>query len=175
MDDRHLLVVGAMASGKSTIGRLLAARLGRPLRDSDDDLVSEQGISGRQLADRRGVDALHQWEADHLLRVLAAAAPAVVTPAASVVDDAGCRAAMADHVVIWLRVPPSVLAARLAAAADDHRRRVAGSAGDLAVRREPAFRSVADITVDVGERSADDVADELLSLLPPSVLPRPPS
>ena len=170
MKMNHLVVVGAMASGKSTIGRRLADRLGRPLRDSDDDLVAEQGISGRELADRQGVDALHRWEAGHLLRSLAGASASVVAPAASTVDDARCRAAMAEHVVVWLAAPPSVLAARRGAAGDDHRRGVAPGEGDLVALRAAAFRSVADIVVDVTEPSADEVVEAVLALLPPSVL-----
>jgi shikimate kinase len=164
METVHLVVVGPMASGKSTVGRLLAERLGRPLRDSDDDLVVELGISGRQLAARDGVDALHRWEADHLLRALADPTPAVVAAAASTVDDARCRAALGGHLVVALVALRSVLAARLSEAGNDagHRRPVDPGEGDLAARRAAAFRSVADIVVDVGDDPPDAVAGAVL-------------
>ena len=44
-----------MGVGKTTIGAGLAARLGRPLRDSDRDLQAAQNIRGRELARRDGV------------------------------------------------------------------------------------------------------------------------
>src|SRR4029450_13513392 len=82
--ESHIVVVGSMAVGKSTVGRGLAARLGRPFRDSDADLGATGGGTGRGLAEREGVEALHRWEAGHLLTALEGSQPAVVAAAASV-------------------------------------------------------------------------------------------
>ncbi|HET6953784.1 MAG TPA: VOC family protein [Acidimicrobiales bacterium] len=191
-DLRHVVLVGPMAVGKSTVGEALAGRLGRPLRDSDRDLAGARGTTGRELAAAEGVAALHRWEADHLLAALDADVPSVVTAAASTVDDARCRAALAPHVVVWLTAGPEVLAARLAAvgrARDDrdaggaggardaggagahdgegHRRPVgATEAAALAARRDAAFRDVADLTVDAGERPPGEVVATVLAALP---------
>ena len=78
-DPPHIVVVGSMAVGKSTVGRALAARLDRPFRDSDDDLEAARGPDRSRLAEREGVDALHRWEAEHLLAALAGTPPAVVS------------------------------------------------------------------------------------------------
>jgi shikimate kinase len=141
-----------MAVGKSTVGRALAARLGRPFRDSDDDLAATRGVTGRALAEREGVDALHRWEAEHLLTTLAGTQSVVVAAAASVVDDAACRAALREPFVVWLRAPAAVLARRIAgdARADDHRRPLgdATAVAELEARRADRFRAVADLTID---------------------------
>lgn len=141
-----------MAVGKSTVGRALAARLGRPFRDSDDDLVATRGLTGRALAEREGVEALHRWEAGHLLGALAGTQPAVVAAAASVVDDAACLAALREPFVVWLRAPAGVLAQRVAggAGSDDHRRPLgdASAVADLEARRAERFRAVADLKID---------------------------
>ena len=101
----HVVLVGPMGVGKSSVGRGVAEALGRPLRDSDDDLAAERGIRGRELAATEGVDALHAWEAEHLLRSLASAEPSVIAAAASVVDDPRAAAALAEPFVVWLRAP----------------------------------------------------------------------
>jgi shikimate kinase len=146
------VVVGSMAAGKSTIGRALAARLGRPFRDRDDELEATRGITGRALADREGIDTLHRWEAEHLLAAVAGTQPAVVAAAASVVDDASCLAALREPFVVWLRAPAAVLARRMAGGAgpDDHRRRLgdAAAVAELEARRADRFGAVADLTID---------------------------
>jgi shikimate kinase len=157
-----------MAVGKSTVGRALAARLGRPLRDSDVDLMAEQGVTGAQVAARDGVGALHRWEAAHLRRSLADDRPAVIAAAASVVDDPACRAAMGDAFVVWLRAPGDLLAARLGHG--DHRRRIgeATDAAGLVGEREPRYAEVADAVVDTAGRSAADVVSRVAAALPPA-------
>jgi shikimate kinase len=151
-DASDVVVVGSMAVGKTTVGRALAARLRRPFRDSDADLAATRGLTGRALAEREGVDALHRWEAQHLLAALAGSEPAVVAAAASVVDDAACLAALRDAFVVWLRAPSAVLAQRMVggSGADDHRRPVgdAAAVAELEAERTRQFGAVADLTVD---------------------------
>jgi shikimate kinase len=165
---RHVVVIGPMASGKSTIGAALSSRLGRPLRDSDADLAAERGITGRELATREGVDALHEWEADHLRRSLAETRPSVVAAAASTVDDAGARRTMAEHVVVRLTAPPEVLVARMAGG--DERRELGDdelrAVTELSRRREDHYREVADIEIDASQRAPGDVVAAVLARLP---------
>jgi shikimate kinase len=89
---RHVVVVGLMGSGKTVVGRRLAASLGRPWRDSDREIEAATGLTVRQLRDRDGVDAMHALEARHLLEARAAE-PSVINAAASTIDVPGCRAA----------------------------------------------------------------------------------
>jgi lactoylglutathione lyase len=192
MDARHIVVVGPMAVGKTTVATALAARLGRPLRDSDADLAAERGVTGRELAAAEGVAALHRWEADHLLRSLAGSTPAVVAAAASTLDDPGCLAALRPPVVVGLTAPTAVLAARMAAAAqaaraagaDDARRPLGAdpATADVAAiaelddARHAALTKVADALIDTaGDRPADTLAavEAALAGLPPGVGPTP--
>lgn len=183
---RHVVVLGPMAVGKTTVARALAARLGRPWRDSDADLAAARGITGRQLAQAEGVDALHRWEADHLLAALADPVPSVVAAAASVVDDPRCRAALGPADVVVLSAPPAVLARRMAAdrAADaggdggggggggGSRRDLgpdeAAAVAGLNRRRAEAFRAVADAVVDTAERTPAEVVTAIEDTLPRS-------
>ena len=165
-----------MAVGKSTVGRALAARLGRPFRDSDDDLAATRGLTGRALAEREGVEALHCWEAEHLLAALAGTQPAVVAAAASVVDDTACLAALREPFVVWLRAPAGVLAQRMAggAGADDHRRQLgdANAVAELEARRADRFGAVADLTIDTvtdgTTTSPDAIVAAIIAALDPA-------
>jgi shikimate kinase len=165
-----------MAVGKSTVGRALAARLGRPFRDSDDDLEATRGLTGRTLAEREGVDALHRWEAEHLLAALAGTEPAVVPAAASVVDDGACLTALRAPFVVWLRAPAGVLAQRMSdsARADDHRRPLgdATTIAELEARRADRFAAVADLTIDTvadgATTSPDAIVAAILAALQPA-------
>jgi shikimate kinase len=155
----HIVLVGLMGSGKTTVGAKLAAALGVPLRDSDADIERETGMTGRQHAARDGIDALHALEARHLLDTLREPGTTVITPAASTLDDPALRSAMGDprHLVVWLDASPAALAARLKP--DDHRPAIGPDMAEVlerqAVERTPALREVADLTLDATKSPAE--------------------
>jgi catechol 2,3-dioxygenase-like lactoylglutathione lyase family enzyme/shikimate kinase len=188
MDARHIVVVGPMAVGKTTVATALAGRLARPLRDSDADLLAERGVTGRELAAAEGVAALHRWEARHLLGSLDGPTPAVVAAAASTLDDPGCLAALRAPIVVGLTAPAAVLATRMAAAAQAAKAAGAGDArrplgpdpaheiAELGDARSAALAKVADAVVDTADdQPADTLAavEAALAGLPPGVAPAP--
>jgi shikimate kinase len=169
----HIVLVGSMGVGKTTVGSLVAQRLDRPLRDSDTDLRTSHR-NARELAVRQGVAALHRLEADLLLDALASPAPLVIAAAASVVDDPSALDALRAPFVVWLWAPPELLVPRLGSG--DHRRDLgpdpAAALAELAVRRDPGYRAVADARLDVGGRRPEELARAVLDLLPDRFGPR---
>ncbi|HEY7522408.1 MAG TPA: shikimate kinase [Candidatus Limnocylindrales bacterium] len=166
--NRHLVVVGLMGSGKTTLGRALAKELGRRFVDSDTALEQATGETAREIADDEGLDRLHVLEAKVLHDTLESDEPSVVASAASTIEDDGARAALTnpDVGVIWLRGTPATLAGRVTATTDGHRPSAALAAIDeQAPRREPLYGSVADITIDVDDLAPRDVVAAAIEAL----------
>jgi shikimate kinase len=166
---RHIVLVGLMGAGKTTVGRRLADRLGWPWRDSDADIEAATGLTVRELRDRDGVDAMHDLEAAQLLHALAEPGGSVVSAAASVVDAEPCRTALSSPgvAVVWLRGSPAVLAARFPAG--DHRPAYGASPEAFltqqAERREPLLRTLEPIVIDVDEVDPDDAVAQVIEAL----------
>lgn len=110
----HVVILGLMGAGKTTLGRALSQRLGWPLNDSDQQIERATGRTVRQLKDELGVDEMHELESAQLLAALDEQDPSVIDAAASVVDDPRCRRALRRRgvVAIWLRGSAETLAAR---------------------------------------------------------------
>lgn len=110
----HIVLIGPMGVGKSTIGRALAASIGRVFVDSDDLIESEFGMTGSEIAATRSVEELHSIELAVFHRMAETMSPAVIAPAESVVDDPDGRLLLSTHLSVWLDAPDDLLAARRA-------------------------------------------------------------
>ncbi|WP_084960173.1 shikimate kinase [Thermoactinospora rubra] len=155
---KPVVVVGLMGSGKSTVANLLSRALGLPMSDSDDWLAGQYGATAAEMS--RDVGVLHEREARHVLTELEGA-PKVIAAAASVVEDPAVRQAMGEAFVVWLDAPDEVLAERMKSSA--HRPSFAPAT--LRGRREPYFREVADLKVDVAANRPEQVVKIILAAL----------
>lgn len=156
----HVTLLGPQRVGKSTVGALLAERADLSHRDGDAALEALTGATAAEIADRDGIGALHDREAAVARSLLADDDPAVVTPAASVLDDPTTMDAVRSRswLVVVLEASPEVLVAR---PASGHRRPMGTEELRRTwERRRPAALAAADLVLDATEtpeRLADRV------------------
>jgi shikimate kinase len=162
----HVLIVGEMGAGKTTIGQRVARALGRPFVDNDRVLVQRTGHSADQWVTELDTRTLHQLELESFEWALETVDPSVIAVAASVIDsDRGLQLMANEHCVIWLRAPIQVRMQRMKAEPDLHteslRPRVLMTElrADLVEgRRAERYQSVARFIVDTELSTARDVA-----------------
>lgn len=156
-----------MGTGKSTVARRLARRLGRPLVDTDALVESRSGRSVREIFATSGEAVFRDLEAEVVRSVLAAPTPSVVAGAGGVVLRAENRSALASSraYVVWLRADPTVLAGRVTG--QGHRPALDGDPLGRLVQmhtdREPLYREVAQSVIDTDALDPDGVCDALLA------------
>jgi shikimate kinase len=156
---RHVVLVGLMGVGKSTVGRRLAKDLQRPFADVDEQIELRAGLTIPNLFGERGEPAFRALESTVLAELLAHPAPLVIAAGGGAVTSAGNRAALAtaDAYVVWLRASARFLAARTD---PTHRPLLAGNAAATLARllaeRAPLYQQVADVAVDVEPFHAGD-------------------
>ncbi len=169
---QRLLLVGMMGSGKTTVGRLLAERLGWRHLDSDAQVESATGRTVRAIFQEDGEPAFRREEKRALEQALSAGVAEVVSVAGGVVLDPGNRDLLRrSGTVVWLRARPSTLARRVVTdpgLGPDHRPLLEGDTAarlaELDAVRRPLYREVAGIVVDVDDLSPDEVAERILTL-----------
>ncbi len=164
--DRHLVLVGLMGSGKTTVGRAVAARLGRDFQDSDALIEEQEGRTVRDIFATEGEAAFRGLETEALRRSLAQTEPMVIAAAGGVVLREENRHALHDSGarVVWLRADPSVLVERVKSG--QHRPLLDGdperTLRSMYETREALYREVADAIVTVDNRSVTEVVEAVL-------------
>ncbi|HMK99080.1 MAG TPA: shikimate kinase [Acidimicrobiales bacterium] len=168
----RLVLVGMMGAGKSTVGRLLAERLGRVFVDVDDEIVRLAGGSVADIFDS-GERDFRDLERQCLRGALDADADVVVAAGGGAVLDADNRARMRlAGTVVWLRATPATLSERVG---DGSGRPLLENTdeGGLAVlnrlsaERAALYEEVAHAVVDTDGLSTAEVADRVLALVTP--------
>lgn len=96
-----VVLVGPMGVGKSTVGQLLAERLGERFRDTDDDIVAAQGRSIAEIFVDEGEETFRAIEKRAVRRALAEHT-GVLALGGGAILDADSRALLADRRVVYL-------------------------------------------------------------------------
>lgn len=113
---RNIFLIGLSGSGKSTVGRILAARLGKPLLDIDALIEEEYGERIPAIFARYGEDYFRTCESRILAKAASVEGGAVIATEGGIVTREGNRALMAERGMrIFLQVEPETALQRLQA------------------------------------------------------------
>lgn len=171
MAECRILLVGLMGSGKTSVGRELAAQTGWPYVDNDLLVQQAAGRTAREILAGGGEVALRLAEADALAAALTTPPPCICGVAAGTVLGPSNRRAMVDGgIVVWLTADAHTLAARATGAI--HRPWLEEDAEtwmrEVAAERAPLYRELATLVADTEDRTPEEVAswirDELAEL-----------
>jgi shikimate kinase len=166
----HLVIflVGYRATGKSTVARLLAERLGWAWVDADEVLERRHGRTIRQIFAEEGEAGFRDKEAA-IVEELCRGERLVVATGGGVVLRAENRQRLrAAGRVVWLTADAQTIWERLQRDPMTRERRPALTVGgraeveELLRVREPHYRECAEVTVDTRGRSPEDIVAAIL-------------
>lgn len=162
-----IVLVGFMGAGKTTVGQLLAARLGLPFADADTVIEDRAGTPVPRIFAERGEPAFRTLEHETIASLLTGPRLVLALGGGAVEHDRTRRllktAQQAEHIV-YLRVPYEAALDRVGG--DDGRPMLRRA--DLAEvyhRRLTAYEEVATLTVSTEGRRPEHVCSEIMELM----------
>ena len=163
----RVLLVGMMATGKSSVGRAICERTGWPYVDNDELVEKISGLPTKQLHEERGEAAMRAAESQALTEVLTAPPPIVAGVAAGTVTIEGDRQRLRSDAafVVWLRASVETLVRRVGTGEG---RAFLQPDPETALRRlakgrDALYAEVADLTIDVDELGVEEIADRVIA------------
>ncbi|WP_196260640.1 shikimate kinase [Pelagibacterium limicola] len=164
---RPIVIVGMMGSGKTTVGRRLATRLGLDFVDSDAEIETAAAMTIPEIFAAHGEDEFRAGEARVIARLLREHSGIIATGGGAFINEETRALVKANAVSIWLKADFELLFARVSKRSNrpllqtpDPR----GTLKNLIDARYPTY-ALADITVTSRDVPHDSVVDSIMSAL----------
>jgi shikimate kinase len=163
---KPIILIGFMASGKTTIGKRLAEILGRNFVDTDVLIEEKEGLSISEIFKRYGEGYFRDIEEKTILTAIEDKNTVIATGGGCVTRERVRKALKDKGLVFWLKVSPEAVLSRTA---DDNTRPLLEGDRETRVRfllfqRESLYRETADYTIDA-TKSPEDIINEILGIL----------
>ena len=168
----NIVLIGYRGTGKSTVARQLALRLGWDWVDADVEVELRAGKSIAAIFADDGPEAFRDWESAVLADLAHRERTVLAAGGGAVLREANRRALSAGGKLIWLQAGPTTISQRIAGDAATARRRpgltAAGSEDEIVAvlaERIPIYQSCADVAIDTKGKTPGDVALEIMAFL----------
>lgn len=164
---KNVILTGFMGSGKSTVGRIVARRLGYEFRDLDAVIIEEAGLTINDIFARHGEPHFRAVESCAVAKVAGQGGLVIATGGGAVINPENRRMFRSSGIIINLTASVETIIERLR---DDSSRPLLngpdreGRISRLLMEREP-FYADADIRIDTTGKKVEDVAAEILAYL----------
>lgn len=165
--EKPVVLIGLMGSGKSSIGRRLAARLGLSFADADEEVEKAAGCSIEDFFERFGEAAFRDGERKVIARLMADHTGVLATGGGAFVDPQTRKLVLENGISVWLRAELEVLLERV----KRRRHRPLLRTGDprkilkdLMEQRYPVYQE-ADIIIESSDESHDLVVNMIIHQL----------
>ncbi|MDP6466931.1 MAG: shikimate kinase [Pirellulaceae bacterium] len=167
----NVALIGYRGTGKTTVAKLLADRLGWTVVDTDDLIELRAGKSIRRIFDEDGEIRFRDLEVDVIRQAVQSPQQVLALGGGAVLREE-TRQILSACKVVWLQADAQTLAARISGdPVSGNRRPDLTTAGgfaeiqELLAQRQPVYQETADYSVDTSKKSPEQLADEIVSLL----------
>lgn len=171
--DRHVVLVGLMGAGKSSIGRRLAALLDMPFVDADTEIENAAGCTIQEIFDEHGEQAFRDGERKVIERLLSGQPIVLGTGGGAYMNPETRTTIAGSGISVWLRAPHNILLKRVLRRNNRpllKRGNPSEILQDLIEKRYPVYAE-ADLVVDSDDGPHDVIVNAIATALHRHLLP----
>ena len=169
MQTDNLILTGFRATGKTSVGRIVAARLRWDFRDTDELARQRLGAPIAEIVARHGWPFFRAAEAQLLRELVAMRHTVLATGGGAIEHETEWRGLRQCALVVWLDADSDTIRRRLQADPDSGHQRpsltgqaVADEIELLLERRRPMYAAGSDLRLDTAGSTPDQLADAII-------------
>jgi shikimate kinase len=166
----NLVLIGFRATGKTSVGRRLAALLNRSFVDLDQVLVEEAGQTIAEIVAQEGWQEFRRRERDLVARYGGRQGRVLATGGGVILDPENVRILRKNGIVIWLTADPETIQSRLAQDEPGEVSRPSltgtdtlGEVAEVLQARQHLYLAAAQIIINTVGQSVEEVTDQILA------------
>lgn len=167
-----IILIGFRATGKTTVGRLLAKRLGVPFLDVDQYLEEKEGQTIAEMVAKKGWPYFRTLEKKALRELAALKEGVLALGGGAVMHEEEMALLRQNACVVWLKAPPALILKRLKRDEKTASQRpaltdmaLAAEIENLLEKREPLYRRFADWEVETAGLTPEEIISRLKAKL----------
>jgi shikimate kinase len=167
-----VILIGYRASGKSTLGKLLAARIKIPFWDADSLVEENLGMPIKEIVASHGWDFFRAREKETIQRLSQKGACVIATGGGVILDKENVDLLKKLGIVIWINAPLQDIIERLVEDKKAEATRPQFTAGslvqetiDILQERIPLYKKAADMMIETASLSAPQSAEKIYQYL----------
>ncbi|MGE3975976.1 MAG: shikimate kinase [Nitrospira sp.] len=165
----NVVLIGYRGTGKSTVGNIVAVRLGRMLLSTDAEIVKLVGQSIPEIVEKNGWEYFRDLEAKVCQELAGRTGVVVDTGGGAILRPRNVEVLKETGRLFWLTASLSTIAERIGQ--DSQRPSLTGTKSfldeiqDVLRERTPKYQAAADYVIETDGKTVTQVADEILARL----------
>ena len=165
----NIILIGYRCSGKTSVGKHLARKLGWPFVDTDDRLKEKDGRSVKDIVEEDGWEGFRRLEQEVIQEVCSRDGTVIATGGGAILDSANVAAMQKSGRVVWLKVSPPTVQQRMDRDDNtDEQRPALTSKGlydeiiDVLKARTPLYERAMDVVIDTDDKDTVEIVDAII-------------
>jgi shikimate kinase len=168
MKYHNISLIGFMASGKSTVGKIIADKMGMVFIDVDRVIELKQGITVKKIFENSGENFFRDIESEVISKLFVNRNCVFACGGGVIERGENMKIIKSNSLVFYLHVSPLRAVERMGDSTDRPLLNMPGrqeSAQKLLKRRDPLYREFADIVIDTNLSKPEQIANEIIGKL----------
>ncbi len=169
---KNIILIGYRCTGKTSVGRRLAEKLGLPFLDTDELITREARMSVEEIVRAGGWPLFRRKEKETIRSLSSLKGTVIATGGGAFEDPENCEALRGTGLFVWLVADQKILLERMRSDGEcgGQRPSLSGKGLEAEVaamtrKREPVYRGLADIVIDTSEKEIDAIGNEIVRFI----------